>query len=379
MSYCKFEGCNKHGIFGIQTDKFYCKNHKSEGMVDLRNKKCEFEGCIKNPLFNFKGYSKKYCNLHKLEGMVNVVHRNCIHAGCTKQASFNFKDKLADYCEQHKKDEMIFVIKKNKCKNIGCDVRPSFNYPNNKGSLYCSYHKLEGMIDINRKCEIIDCKTNCRYNYDTEKKARFCTKHKLDGMVDILSVRCKTPLCDTRVTKKYEGFCFRCFMYNFPDKTIIKNYKTKEKSVCDFIKLNFPQFDFILDKKIPNGCSNRRPDILLDLGYQIIIIEVDENQHLDYDSTCENKRLMELSQDLGHRPIIFIRFNPDEYTNKEKKISSCWGINNKGFCVIKKKKRIEWNNRLKVLKTHLDYWTNPENESNKTLEIIYLYYNESDT
>ena len=22
---------------------------------------------------------------------------------------------------------------------------------------------------------------------------------------------------------------------------------------------------------------------------------------------------MELSQDLGHRPIIFIRFNPDEY------------------------------------------------------------------
>jgi len=76
------------------------------------------------------------------------------------------------------------------------------------------------------------------------------------------------------------------------------------------------------------------------LGYQIVIIEVDENQHIDYDCSCENKRIMELSQDLDHRPIVFIRFNPDEYDNKENIISSCWGKNTKGICVVKKTKKM---------------------------------------
>ena len=49
----------------------------------------------------------------------------------------------------------------------------------------------------------------------------------------------------------------------------------------------------------------------------IIIVEIDENAHINYDSSCENKRLMELSQDLGFRPIVFIRFNPDDYIDKE--------------------------------------------------------------
>ena len=46
---------------------------------------------------------------------------------------------------------------------------------------------------------------------------------------------------------------------------------------------------------------------------QIIIVEIDEYQHENITYSCENKRIMEISQDLGHRPIIFIRFNPDEY------------------------------------------------------------------
>ena len=48
----------------------------------------------------------------------------------------------------------------------------------------------------------------------------------------------------------------------------------------------------------------RRPDLELDLLYQIVII--DENQHIDYDCSCENKLIMELSQDIAHRPIYSI-------------------------------------------------------------------------
>jgi hypothetical protein len=50
------------------------------------------------------------------------------------------------------------------------------------------------------------------------------------------------------------------------------------------------------------------------LEEQIIIIEVDENGHNNEEyCACENKRIMEISQDLSHKPIVFIRFNPDKY------------------------------------------------------------------
>jgi hypothetical protein len=48
---------------------------------------------------------------------------------------------------------------------------------------------------------------------------------------------------------------------------------------------------------------------------------------------------MELSQDVGHRSIIFIRFNPDEYNKKGTNVTSCWGIDKKGLCMVKKSKQ----------------------------------------
>jgi hypothetical protein len=153
------------------------------------------------------------------------------------------------------------------------------------------------------------------------------------------------------------------------------NYKTKEKKVVDEILTNFPNMSWVSDKRIIDGCSKRRPDLLLDLGYQVIIIEIDENQHNIYDCSCENKRLMELSQDVGHRPIIFIRFNPDSYTNCNNKIiPSCWSINNKtGILYVSANKQNEWIKRLDTLKLQIQYWLN--NATNKTIEVIQLYYN----
>jgi hypothetical protein len=81
---------------------------------------------------------------------------------------------------------------------------------------------------------------------------------------------------------------------------------------------------------------------------------------------------MELSQDLGHRPIIFIRFNPDDYEDNGINITSCWGQNKNGICVIKKIKNDEWNNRLTILENQINYWI--QNTTNKTVEIIQLFY-----
>ena len=187
---------------------------------------------------------------------------------------------------------------------------------------------------------------------------------------------CKSEWCETRVTNKYNGYCLNCFISIFPDMPNSRNYKTKEQAVVDFIYQCFPldKYTWISDKQIKDGCSKRRPDLFLDLGYQVIIIEIDENQHINYDCTCENKRLMLLSQDINHRPLIYIRFNPDEYISNIGKITSCWGINGYGICTIKKTKQAEWNKRLEFLKEQITYWCKLDSITNKTIQVIELYY-----
>jgi hypothetical protein len=190
------------------------------------------------------------------------------------------------------------------------------------------------------------------------------------------SALCKSPHCDTRATNKYKGYCLNCFIHLFPDEPNTKNYKTKEKATADFILEQFPidKYTWITDKKIQDGCSRKRPDLFLDLGYQVIIVEIDENQHQDYDCSCENKRLMLLSQDVGHRPIVFIRFNPDDYLSKDEKVTSCWSLNGQGICTVKKSKKKEWEERLESLKTQLEYWIHPDNKTDKTIEVVQLFY-----
>ena len=83
---------------------------------------------------------------------------------------------------------------------------------------------------------------------------------------------------------------------------------------------------------------------------------------------------MQLSQDLGHRPIVFIRFNPDNYEKDGINITSCWSQNAKGIYVVKKSKKNEWEERLKLLEYHINYWITPVNITNKIIEIIQLFY-----
>ena len=294
--------------------------------------------CKKRPAFNVSGETTSlYCSTHKLQGMVDVKHIHCFYEGCKKI--------------------------------------PVFNIEGETKGLYCSAHKLQGMIDImNKPCKSDGCKTRPNYNTEGEARGLYCSAHKLQGMVDVINRTCKTYLCSTLVQKKYDGYCRFCYMNLFPDKPVSRNYKTKEYAVVEYVKTTFPELSWVSDKIIPDACSKRRPDLLLDLGYQVIIVEVDENQHADYDCSCENKRIMELSQDVGHRPIVFIRFNPDDYEKDGTNISSCWGCDKNGLCVVKKSKKNEWTERLHVLEETISYWVSPENTTSKTIETIQLFY-----
>jgi hypothetical protein len=311
-------------------------------------------------------------------GPIRIVKRKqkqCFHNGCEKQPNYNYpNEKVAIFCKDHSLPDMKNIVSKI-CNHDGCEIRPSYNYLNETSPIFCREHKLIDMKDIvNKLCTHDGCEKQPVYNYPNETVAIFCNDHLLPDMKNVIAKQCKTNLCDTRVSNpKYEGHCLRCFMYLFPDKPVSRNYKTKETFISNFIKESFPNNEWIFDKTIVNGTSRRRPDILLELNNYNIIIEVDENQHRDYDITCENKRTMEIFRDLGNRNIVFIRFNPDDYLDNDKNITSCWGINKQGICVVKKSKTKEWDNRLNELKKQIEYWI--VNTPDKEVEVIQLFYN----
>ena len=363
---------SKQPSFGLQDDKIakYCFNCKEPYMIDIRNPKC-IKCLKKRPVFGLPDdKNAKYCFSCKEPDMIDIKHPKCIKC-LKKRPNFGLPDdKIAKYCFNCKEPDMI-DIKSSKC--IKClKKRPTFGLPDDKIAKYCAKCKDLDMIDIkNSKC-IICLKKIPSFGLQDDKIAKYCFNCKEPDMIDIKSPKCKSEWCNTHITNKYDGYCCYCFMHLFPDKQISRNYKTKEKYVIDYIKEHFKEIDIIADKQIHGGCSRRRPDILIDLGYQIIIVEIDENQHINYDCSCENKRIMELSQDVGHRPIIFIRFNPDDYKTNLKNITSCWGLNKNGICTIKKCKQEEWNERLIILKEQINYWL--INKTSKLIEIIQLFY-----
>lgn len=359
--------------FAGEKNAMYCGTCKKEGMIDVKHSKCIICN-IRIPHYGLPTDKKaQYCSICKTQNMVDIKHPKCIVCKL-KYPVFGYLNDKANHCSTCKKNGMIDIC----CpKCIVCKaIRPYYGMPDDEKPKYCYKCKKDGMIN-SKKRVCVQCKIKSpTYGIIPNSAPKYCLNCKTDDMIDIkhLKNKCKSEWCSTRASNKYEGYCTYCFMHLFPNKPMARNYKTKEKAVQQYIKEQFPDIDMTTDKQIQDGCSRKRPDILIDLGYQIIIVEIDENQHINYDCSCENKRIMQLSQDVGHRPIVFIRFNPDEYILDNNKITSCWAMNKHGISSIKKTKITEWNERLQCLKTTINYWLIPANITEKLIEVIELYY-----
>ena len=140
---------------------------------------------------------------------------------------------------------------------------------------------------------------------------------------------------------RYHPYCFRCYCVANPDTEIPRKYKLKEHHLREELRKEFPDTKLIFDKAVDGGCSKKRPDVRIECLTHTVIIECDENQHKGYN--CETKRTMELFQDLGNRPLVMIRFNPDKYGEN----GGCFKNTKTGIVSLNKK---EWNKRMIVLK-----------------------------
>jgi hypothetical protein len=310
----------------------------------------------------------------------------------------------------------IHKIRKERCEECGgsalCEHKiEKYKCFKCKGGIFCIHDKRKERCDEcikllfcehnNRKATCEQCKAERTCEHEkTRDKCNICNPsyyHCIHGITKHMckqcggsawcshgkyksrcklcngSALCKSEWCDKLAIKKYNGYCLTCCIYLCPDIEVIRNYKTKEKNVVENIINYFPDFSWVADKRIQDGCSFRRPDLLLDLGTHIIIVEIDEYKHEGYECSCENKRIMELSQDANHRPIVFIRFNPDGYIDQHgTKITTCWKQNGLGVITLTKTKVKEWDNRIKCLLEQIQYWI--DNPCEKTIEIIELYY-----
>ena len=304
--------------------------------------------------------TKKY-NCIKCQGS-NVCIHDKLKQFCRecKGISYCIHDKLKQICRECKGSKFcIHDKRKQNCRD--CGENNFCLHDKNKrecrecgGSRFCVHDKRK--IDC-RECD----------------GSRFCIhdKRKPDCKICGGSRLCLSEFCHTTGSKHYNGYCLTCTVNLFPDMITKRNYKTKEKHVVDYITSQFPNLTLIADKLVENGCSKKRPDLLVDMGSHIIIIEIDEFQHKNY--LCESKRTMEILQDVHFRNTIFIRFNPDEYIDESgKKIKSCWHHNKQGFITIVKSRENEWKSRLDLLVKTIQYHI--DNESTKNLEIIKLFF-----
>jgi hypothetical protein len=333
---CK--GCNKkQPSFGIPGGKVtHCSACSTEGMVDLVSNLCGVEGCQKNCTYGSSGGKATRCQKHASEGMCDVKNKKCVEClrlsiVSPKQPTYGVRDPT--HCLDHKTADMTDRRHDTeRCKVCGVRATYGIDKPT-----HCTHHKENGMEDlVSRMCVVchktqgvfgsedgrlhcIRCRapemTNIRgtmceacgerqpcFNFANSRTPRFCAGCQLDGMQDVRNKRCTS--CQLFIVSKKPHLCAYCT----PKSTL--RQKTKEMKIVNYLQEKGNRF--IHNKSVGFVCGNYRPDIKLDAGTHLVIVEIDEDQHRQYDEHCEVARMYNIFQAEGLM-CVFIRYNPDVF------------------------------------------------------------------
>lgn len=362
--------CKKsYPVYGFPGNKAErCKLCKLPGMEDLKSAKCQCGA--RRPSFGYRPGNKAICCKNcKQDGMVDVVTPKCI---CGKhKPHFGYVGLKSIACNSCKSDGMINLNQK-KCK---CGKSATFGLATTRERLCCKDCKTAEMIDV---CHP-SCPCGSRPTFGIAGSSPSCCKNcKSTEMVDIVNNRCALTGCETIVShKKYDGYCLRCFVSVFPDAPTTRNIKAKEKLVKDHFQSMLTNYPILSGKEIlydqsVGGCSKRRPDISIDMLSHVIICECDEFQHRNHEAICETKRMMELYEDFGFRPIVFIRFNPDSYVDRHGlRFGSCFRYHRSLEIPIICRKD-DWFGRLETLQNRILH--HACHVPNKAIISEYLFY-----
>lgn len=358
---CKEKDCNTQPNFGFPNNKpEYCVKHKKKNMIDIVNKTCEEEKCNIQPSYGYIKNKPKKCANHKKKDMYDVTNKMCQDKNCKILASYGYERYKPKFCKKHLKKNMKLVCGQF-CKEKTCNKSASFGY--DKGiKLYCINHKKDNMIYVYDKC--ITCNKKASFGYEWQKPL-YCNYHKKSDMKDVKNILCKN--CEfIRQHQQYKPYCFKCYCIKNPNLEIVRRFKTKETEIHRIISHTFTNEHVIYNKKLRN--CKYFPDWLIEKENKLLIIECDENQHI-YEP-CDMKRMLDIFQTFK-KPIIFIRFNPDKFIDKDgRKIPSMFYYNKNKLHFREKEFELRKNKLIQIIGKYLNV-----NVLKKEFNIEYLFYN----
>jgi hypothetical protein len=199
-------------IYGVEGGKpTHCVKCKTPDMIDIvnRNKMCQ---CGKaRSTFNHPGETKaKFCDSCKTDGMVNVVDKKC---KCGKsQPNFGFEEEgKAICCGECKEPNMVDIRNANKmC--IKCNkIRAIYDVEGAKKARFCLACKDEIMVNvIDKKCTGIDgvCPFNSLGSFKYDYYCSQCFTRKFPNDPRVYKTQPKTKEIKVRnyINKHFEGF-----------------------------------------------------------------------------------------------------------------------------------------------------------------------------
>ena len=345
---CRSADCEREPTFGyVLQQPLSCSAHRSLGMTDVKNKKCSHRGCSKIPQYAMPGQQAIRCVLHKDGGMIDVIcarscstdccnraarYKNpvtslqacdlhvqpgmllvpkkscCAYPDCNRQRRYGIDPKKLSHCGQHKLPGMLSSSKA-RCTAEGCQKLPSYGFHTRKR---CAEHKMEGMRHFyGRLCKFAGCSRSASFGIQHRKPVR-CFEHKTKEMVDVITPMkpCSSCGLQTSASLLKKGLCYYC-------RPATIRAHNKELVIKAVLEAQLSHIDFVHDRVVKPilecACKKYRPDFWAELPTFVLVVEVDERQHENYEPSCELRRLVELLAACMGKPLVVIRYNPDAY------------------------------------------------------------------
>lgn len=313
MNFCKFcsKFCGEQKVCAFhRCIMFKCENKRtSKGMCNKHylaaSRRCTFEGCRNMQI------SKGLCKRHS---GANDKRKRCSENDCSNIAQKGGK------CYTHGESQKRCIVdgclnasrRGGRCISHGAEKRKC-------SESECLNRAVKGGVCVKHGAVTIRCSIEGCENKSIEGGR--CVLHGAN------TPKCSHPGCN--YGRRKEGLCgyhhptankcINCQFFQVAIKgsmcSTCGGYRqnSEEYRLRDLINLWFQDLKIAHNKIIEGSCLRYRPDFFIEAPKgHIIIVEVDEEHHKQYDVNCEIVRMFNIQQAIM-TPIVFVRYNPDAY------------------------------------------------------------------
>ena len=166
-------------IYQRRRKAFTVFEHSKEGMINVKNKKCQFDKCKNDAIFGFINKRKQYCMDHKQDEMINLELENkCSVPECEKEHEFIIDNNK--FCLEHAPENYETIIKRlcKNCKKVSNKkewavvrhlrktIDTKFEYNSSKMLQGCSKKRPDIYFELPRHCLIVEVDEHQHHTYD---------------------------------------------------------------------------------------------------------------------------------------------------------------------------------------------------------------------